>query len=158
MKKIIFIFCFIIISFPAFSNELQNVKPTIISIGISKKYDKEQLQKGFQIYNEICSSCHSMNHVRYKDLTQIGINWAKIKEISSNFEYPNGFDDEGEEKIRQGKPFDIIKNPYPNEKYARYINFGALPPDLSLIVKARKNGIYYINNFLNGFNLKPKNK
>jgi cytochrome c1 len=96
-----------------------------------------------------------MNYVHYKDLKKIGYEWAEIEEIASFYEYDGGFDDEGEPKVRKGQPIDIFKKPYPNEKYARFVNFGALPPDLTLMAKKRKGGVNYINSFLKGFEETP---
>jgi cytochrome c1 len=164
MKKILVLFFVFVFSSQAFALQDDLVAKKAFSSSwsfkgkIDKKFDKAQLKRGYQVYKDICSNCHSMNYLHYKDLKQVGLKWAKIKEISAEFEFEDGFDDEGEIKVRKGMPSDAFKKPYPNEKYARFVNFGALPPDLSLMAKARKRGVDYINSFLSGFDEKPENQ
>jgi ubiquinol-cytochrome c reductase cytochrome c1 subunit len=107
-------------------------------------YDRATLQRGFQIYREVCSACHSMNLLAYHDLEGIGYNPAEIKAIAASVSVPDDPDDTGEIKDRAGRPSDHFKAPFANEKAAKAANNGALPPDQSLIVRGRKYGPDYI--------------
>ncbi len=111
-------------------------------------FDRGALKRGYQIYSEICVSCHSLNYVAYRNLQEIGLNEDAVKEIAAEFEVEDGPDDEGEMYMRPGRPSDQFVAPYPNEKAARASNNGAFPPDLSLMVKARKGGPDYLYGLL----------
>lgn len=108
--------------------------------GVFGKYDKAQLQRGFQVYKEICSGCHSLDLIAFRNLGDegaLGYNAEQIKALAAEYEVEDGPDDEGEMFTRTAKPFDYFPSPYPNPEAAKAANAGALPPDLSLIAKAR---------------------
>mgnify|MGYP000414097532 CR=1 FL=1 len=121
------------------------------------KYDKSSLQRGLQVYTEVCSSCHSLKYIAYRNLSDLGYNKNEIKAFASSFTVVDGPDDDGEMFERPGRPADFFVAPYANDNAARAANGGAYPPDLSLITKARKGGANYIYNLLNGYKEPPKN-
>lgn len=114
-------------------------------------YDLAAAQRGFQVYSEVCSNCHSMNQLFYRSLTGIGLSLEQIKSIAAGFEVPLGLNDAGEPVSGPATPSSRFRAPFPNEKVARAVNNGALPPDLSLIVNAREGGADYIYDLLTGF-------
>jgi ubiquinol-cytochrome c reductase cytochrome c1 subunit len=114
-------------------------------------YDLAAAQRGFQVYSEVCANCHSMNQLYYRDLTGLGLTGEQVKAIASGFEVPLGLNDAGEPVSGPATPSSRFRNPFPNEKVARAVNNGALPPDLSLIVNAREGGADYIYDLLTGF-------
>jgi ubiquinol-cytochrome c reductase cytochrome c1 subunit len=120
-------------------------------------FDKQQLQRGFQIYSEVCSACHSMKLVSFRDLKDLGYNDAEIKKIASDWktQVPSINPDTGEETTRKALPSDTFPPPFPNEVAARAANNNALPPDLSLITKAREGGAAYVYSILTGFQPQP---
>jgi ubiquinol-cytochrome c reductase cytochrome c1 subunit len=117
------------------------------------KFDNQQLQRGFQVYKEVCAACHSMNHVAFRDLEQIGFTGPEVKAIAKSWatEVPSINPDTGEPATRKGTPADKIPSPYPNETAARAGNNNALPPDLSLMTKARHGGGAYVYSLLTGY-------
>lgn len=119
-------------------------------------YDRGALQRGFQVYSQVCAACHSMKHLSYRNLAALGYTEAEVKAIASQYTTMDGPDDEGEMFERPMKPSDKFKSPYENEKAARYANNGALPPDLSLITKARMGGADYIYGLLIGYEEPPE--
>jgi len=120
-------------------------------------FDKQQLQRGFQIYSEVCSACHSMKLVSFRDLKGLGYDDAEIKKIASDWktQVPSINPDTGEEATRKAMPSDTFPPPFPNEVAARAANNNALPPDLSLITKAREGGAAYVYSILTGFQNQP---
>ena len=117
-------------------------------------YDRAQLQRGFQVYNEVCSSCHSMDLLSYRDLTEIGLSAEQVKAIAATKDIPDT-DETGQPSERPGTAADTFKAPFPNEKAARAANGGALPPDQSLIVAARENTSNYVHALLLGYKEAP---
>ena len=113
-------------------------------------FDRKQLQRGFQVYREICSACHSINRVAFRDLADLGFSPAEIKAIAVSYDIPS-LDDAGEPTTRKGTPADKFPLIYPNEQAARAAQNGALPPDLSLITKAREDGSNYVHSLLLGY-------
>ena len=104
------------------------------------KYDKAQLQRGFGVYQEVCSACHSLKLLSYRNLVQRGgpeFSAQQALAIAKEATVIDGFDDEGEPKEREGKLSDRFQSPYANDPAGRSANNGALPPDFSVIVKAR---------------------
>jgi ubiquinol-cytochrome c reductase cytochrome c1 subunit len=125
--------------------------------GVFGKFDRQQLQRGYQVYKEVCSACHGMRLVSFRNLSQPGgpeFTEAQVKSIASSFKFPT-LDDKGEEIERPGTAADRFPSPYPNEKAARAANGNALPPDLSVIVKARHGGADYVYALLTGFGETP---
>lgn len=125
--------------------------------GLTGTFDRTALQHGFQIYKQVCTTCHSLDQVRFRDLAALGYNSDEIKAIAAEYKVP-AIDDAGEAIERSCLPTDRFPNPYKNEQAARAANNGALPPDLSLIVKAREGGANYIDALLTGYEaIPPKN-
>ncbi len=114
-------------------------------------FDMAALQRGFQVYSQVCSNCHSMQQLHYRDLSGIGLDSAQIKAIAAAVTVPQGLDDQGNPKDGPGTPASRFRSPFPNDIAARVANNGALPPDLSLIVNAREGGPNYIYGILTGF-------
>ena len=125
----------------------------LASDGPFGKFDNRQLQRGFQVYSEVCSACHSLKLVSFRDLKEIGYNDAEIKKIASDWKVqtPSINPDTGEPATRKPLPSDTIPSPFANEVAARAANNNALPPDLSLMTKAREGGAAYIYSLLTGF-------
>jgi ubiquinol-cytochrome c reductase cytochrome c1 subunit len=131
--------------------------------GLFGFFDRKQLKRGWEVYNEVCASCHSVRLIYYRNLSEIGFSSDEIKKIIADVEVPAGPNEDGETHadgellMRPAKPFDKIISPYPNDLAARAANAGALPPDLSLMTKARKNGANYLHALLTGFKDAPAN-
>ena len=125
--------------------------------GIFGRFDESSLQRGFQVYREVCAACHGIRHISYRDLKGIGYTNDEIKVIAADYEIVDGPNDEGEMFDREALPSDKFVGPYENDKIARLANNGAYPPDLSLIVKARANGADYLYSLLNGYKDYPEN-
>lgn len=117
------------------------------------RYDRAQLQRGFQVWKEACAACHSMKLVSFRNLQEIGFNEAEVKAIAKNWaiEQPTIDPNTGEATTRKNLPSDRIPSPYPNDVAARAANNNALPPDHSLIAKAREGGADYIHGLLVGY-------
>ncbi len=122
------------------------------------KFDRASLQRGYQIYTEVCASCHSLKHLSYRNLAEKGgpeFSEAEAKAIASNFEVTDGPDSTGEMFTRPAKLSDKFVMPYANEEEAKSANGGAYPPDMSVLVKARKGGANYIYSLLLGYEDPP---
>ncbi len=124
--------------------------------GAAGTYDRAALQRGYKIYREVCSGCHSMNRLYFRNLEDLGYNENQIKNIAAEYSVMDGPDDEGEMFERPARPSDHFKAPFANEKAAKASNGGALPPDLSLITKAREGGADYVYGILTGFEEPPE--
>jgi ubiquinol-cytochrome c reductase cytochrome c1 subunit len=107
-------------------------------------FDRAAAQRGFQVYNEVCSACHSMKYMSYRNLAGIGLSPAEIKAIAVSKTVPGDLDDDGKPTTRPGLPSDHFVSPFANDKAARSANNGALPPDQSLLVSAREGGANYV--------------
>jgi ubiquinol-cytochrome c reductase cytochrome c1 subunit len=129
----------------------------LASDGPFGKFDRQQLQRGFQVYSEVCSACHSLKLVSFRDLKGLGYDDAEIKKIASDWktQVPSINPDTGEESTRKALASDNFPPPFPNETAARAANNNALPPDLSLITKAREGGASYVYSILTGFRPQP---
>lgn len=123
--------------------------------GIFGTYDKAQLKRGFQVYKDVCSNCHSLNLVAYRNLAEIGFGEDQIKAFAAEKQVTDGPNDDGEMFQRPALPSDQFVAPFPNDKAARVANNGALPPDLSLMTKARKGGPDYVYSLLMGYQDPP---
>ena len=160
IKKIsmkVFIFFFVLINL-SFAEEIKIPKQNWTFKGITGKFDRASLQRGYQVYTEVCSSCHSMNLLSYRNLGEEGgpeFSVQQVKAIASNFEVTDGPNDDGEMFTRPGRPSDKFVSPYPNIKAAMAANGGAYPPDMSVLVKARKGGADYIYAVLTGYTEPP---
>ena len=117
-------------------------------------FDRAAAQRGYQVYKEVCSNCHSLRHAFYRDLSGIGLSEEQIKATAASVTVPT-LDDSGQPAERPGLPADHFRSPFPNDLAARAANNGALPPDLSLIVKAREGGADYVYALLNGYGEPP---
>ncbi len=114
-------------------------------------YDKAALQRGFLVYKQVCSSCHALNKIYYRNLEALGYSDAQIKTIAAEYTVTDGPNDEGEMFDRPARPSDRIKAPFANNKAAAFANGGAVPPDLSLITKARHGGADYVYGIMTGY-------
>ena len=126
--------------------------------GLTGTFDRASLQRGFQVYKEVCSSCHSMQYLSYRNLGEPGgpeFSEAEVKAIAASFEIQDGPDSQGEMFFRPGKPSDKFKSPYPNKQAAIAANGGAYPPDMSVLVKSRKGGADYLYSILMGYEEPP---
>lgn len=130
--------------------------------GFFGSFDQAQLKRGFQTYKDVCSGCHSMRLMHYRDLHDIGFTEDEIKAIAAEVQVTDGPDDTGEMFERPGRPSDPFKAPFPNEQAARAANNGALPVDLSLVAKSRAgsgftghDGADYIFSLMTGYEETP---
>lgn len=156
---------------PAFStlaSEGQFVEPTVEhefyehpktlalqSDGAFGTWDLAQLQRGFQVYKEVCSACHGLGYVAFRDLAQLGYSEAEVKAIAAGFQVPGVDPNTGEPALRPGLLTDYFPSPYPNDVAARAANNNAVPPDLSLMTKARHDGSAYVYSLLTGYGPAP---
>ena len=125
--------------------------------GLTGTFDRSSLQRGYKVYREVCSGCHSMRLLYYRDLIDIGFSEEQVKIIAAEYTVIDGPNDEGEMFERSAKPSDRFVSPFANDQEARLSNNGSLPPDLSVITKARKNGVNYLYNILLGYSEPPGN-
>jgi len=130
--------------------------------GIFGTFDRAALQRGYQVYKEVCAGCHALNQIRYRDLgggtgaaheplVGLGFSEAEVKAIAAEYTVMDGPNDDGEMFERPARPADRLRKPFPNEKAARAANNGAYPLDLSLIVDARQDGANYVYALLTGY-------
>lgn len=129
--------------------------------GVFGTVDRQAAQRGYQVYKEVCSACHSMKLVAFRNLLTtkdskegIGFSVEEVKALAKEYKMKD-LDDSGSEIERDGLPSDYFVSPYPNEKAARASNNGAYPPDLSLIIKAREEGPNYVYSLLQGYKEQP---
>lgn len=112
-------------------------------------FDRASAQRGLQVYTQVCSSCHGLEQVAYRNLTALGYTEDQVKEFAAQFEVQDGPDENGEMFFRPAEPSDQFVSPFPNEQAARAANGGAYPVDLSLVAKNRAHGFGSIGaNFL----------
>lgn len=123
--------------------------------GIFGAYDQAQLRRGFLVYNEVCANCHGLGLVAYRNLADLGFKPDEIKKIAAEKEVPGNPDEEGEPTKRKAKPSDRFVPPFPNQQAARASNNGSLPPDLSVITKAREGGADYVFALMIGYADEP---
>ena len=123
------------------------------------KFDNQQLQRGFQVYKEVCAACHSLRLVAFRNLEEIGYNEAEVKAIAANWAIgvPDADPNTGEMTTRPGLAADKFPMPFANDIAARAANNNAIPPDLSLMMKAREGGADYIYSLLTGYTDPPAN-
>ena len=128
--------------------------------GFFGKFDRGSLQRGYQVYTEVCASCHSMKYLSYRNLAEEGgpeFTQEQAKAIASNFEVEDGPNSDGEMFTRPAKPSDKFVKPYQNIQEAIVSNGGAYPPDMSVLVKARSGGADYVYSLLLGYDDPPSN-
>ena len=123
--------------------------------GVFGTFDRSELQRGFQVFQEVCASCHSLEFIAFRNLAEIGFSEDQIKAFAAEYEVEDGPDNEGEIFMRAARPSDYFPSPFANPQAARASNGGALPPDLSLIVKARDGGIDYLYGILTSYEEEP---
>jgi ubiquinol-cytochrome c reductase cytochrome c1 subunit len=123
--------------------------------GMFGTYDKSAMQRGLKVYREVCSACHSLKRVYFRNLEALGYDEGQVKTIASEYTIQDGPNDDGEMFERSGLPSDRFTSPYPNDNAAKAMNNGALPPDLSLITKARHDGPNYVYGILTGYEPAP---
>lgn len=131
--------------------------------GPTGTFDRESIQRGYKVYKEVCSSCHSMKLVAFRNLKGVVFQDSKdgklkaddmVKALAAEYTYPS-IGEDGSNVDRKGLPSDHFKSPYDSKEAAAAANGGAVPPDLSLMVKAREDGPNYIYSILTGYNQKP---
>jgi ubiquinol-cytochrome c reductase cytochrome c1 subunit len=127
------------------------------SAGLFGTFDRQQLQRGLKVYQEVCAACHSMKYVSFRDFAALGYSEGQVKTLAANWpiEQPTVNADTGEAATRKNVPSDRLPSPYLNEVAARAANNNALPPDLSLIAKARHDGSNYVYSLLTGYGPQP---
>ncbi len=167
MKKLFLVLTLTFFSNLSFANEDHNSDPLATSALHPKqmkwefdsffgRFDQASTQRGYQVYKEVCSACHSLKRVAYRNLTEIGFSEDEVKQIAGEYLVTDGPNEEGEMFERAALPSDKFVGPYTNEQAARSANGGALPPDLSLIVKARHDGPNYVYSLITGFGDAPE--
>ncbi|XP_071503067.1 cytochrome c1, heme protein, mitochondrial-like [Diadema antillarum] len=119
--------------------------------GIFSTFDHASLRRGYQVYKEVCSACHSMQYLAFRNLVGVTHTEAEAKAIAEEYQIVDGPDEEGEMFERPGKLSDYFPNPYPNDEAARAANAGALPPDMSYVCLARHGNEDYIFALLTGY-------
>ena len=132
--------------------ELQN--PGFSFEGFLGRYDKAALARGFQVFHEVCANCHNLHLVAYRNLSEVGLTVDEIKAVAAERTIKDGPADDGSYFDRPGRPSDYFIGPFPNDKAAA-ATYGAAPPDLSLMAKARKGGPNYVYSLLLGFEDTP---
>ena len=115
------------------------------------KWDVAQLQRGLKVYSEVCAACHSLKFVAFRDLEQIGYSEAQVKAFAATKQVPGIDPNTGESTMRPGEPTDYFPSPFPNAVAAAAANNNAIPPDLSLMTKARHHGSNYVYSLLTGY-------
>ena len=126
--------------------------------GLFGKFDRGSLQRGYQVYTEVCAGCHSMKYLSYRNLSEKGgpeFSVEQAKAIAASFEVSDGPNEDGEMFTRPAKLSDKFVSPYPNVKASQAANGGAYPPDMSVLVKARSGGADYIYSVLLGYEDPP---
>ena len=158
-RLIIVILSTLIFIKPLFSAEtIDPIKVNWSFKELTGKFDRASLQRGFQVYKEVCSSCHSMEYLSYRNLGEPGgpeFSLEEVKAIAASVEIDDGPDNQGEMFTRPGKPSDKFKSPYPNIEASTVANGGAYPPDMSVLVKARPGGADYMYSVLMGYEEPP---
>jgi ubiquinol-cytochrome c reductase cytochrome c1 subunit len=119
--------------------------------GFFGTYDRGAAQRGFQVYKEVCSACHAMRQLSYRNLLEIGLSEEQVRALAATFQVQDGPNDQGEMFERPARLSDRFRRPFANEAAARAANNGAYPPDLSVMVKARNNGADYLHALLTGY-------
>ena len=160
LNKIIIIIFITLINFSVHSEEINvNYKKTNWSFdGIFGTFDRTSLQRGYQVYNEVCAGCHSIQYLSYRNLSEIGgpeFSIEEAKAIASQFEIEDGPNSDGEMFMRPARLSDKFAKPYPNIEAATAANGGAYPPDMSVLAKARAGGANYIYSLLLGYDETP---
>ena len=160
LNRIILIIFISMLSFSAYSEEMNKsyVQTKWSFKGIFGTFDRASLQRGYQVYQEVCSGCHSVQHLSYRNLSEKGgpeFSVEEAKAIAAQFEVEDGPNSDGEMFMRPGRLSDKFVKPYPNVEASTAANGGAYPPDMSVLAKARKGGADYIYSLLLGYEEPP---
>jgi len=163
VNKILKLFSIIILFCVSITNVISAEKVEYLKTdwtfkGLFGKFDRASLQRGYQVYTEVCAACHSMKYLSYRNLSEKGgpeFSVAQAKAIAASFEVTDGPNADGEMFQRSGKLSDKFVMPYENVKAAEAANGGAYPPDMSVLVKARGGGVDYIYSLLQGYEEAP---
>lgn len=123
--------------------------------GLASTFDTQSVRRGYEVYRNVCATCHSMEYLHFRNLVGVTHNTDQAKALAATFEYEDGPNDKGEMFMRPGRLSDPFKKAYANEVIARIVNNGAYPPDLSLMAKARFNGEDYLFSLLTGYKESP---
>jgi len=158
--KFFIIFLIPLIPFSAFSEEknINFIKTNWSFEGLFGTFDRSSLQRGYQVYQEVCSGCHSVQHLSYRNLSEKGgpeFSIEEAKALASQFEVEDGPNSDGEMFMRPGRLSDKFVKPYPNVEASTVANGGAYPPDMSVLAKARAGGADYIYSLLMGYEEVP---
>ena len=158
--KIIYLFSLIIIGASQVNSaeKVEFLKTDWSFKGLFGKFDRGSLQRGYQVYTEVCASCHSMKYLSYRNLSEKGgpeFSIDQAKAIAASFDITDGPNEDGEMFTRPGKLSDKFAMPYANEKEAQAANGGAYPPDMSVLAKARGGGVDYLYSVLLGYEDPP---
>ena len=160
LNRIILIIFISTVSFSVYAEEANTdyAKTNWSFKGIFGTFDRASLQRGYQVYQEVCSGCHSVQHLSYRNLSEKGgpeFSVEEAKAIAAQFEVEDGPNSDGEMFMRPGRLSDEFVRPYPNVEASTAANGGAYPPDMSVLVKARKGGADYIYSLLLGYEEAP---
>ena len=161
LNRIILIIFISTVSFSVHSEETNKnyVKTNWSFKGIFGTFDRASLQRGYQVYQEVCSGCHSVQYLSYRNLSEKGgpeFSIEEAKAIAAQFEVTDGPNSDGEIFMRPGRLSDKFVKPYPNVEASKAANDGAYPPDMSVLAKARKGGADYIYSLLLGYEEPPE--
>lgn len=116
--------------------------------GATGSFDRESIQRGYKVHKEVCAACHSMNRVAFRNLQDIGFSEEDVKQIATSYQVKDGPNDLGKMFDRPGTPSDYFIAPFDTKEATAASNNGAVPPDLSLIIKARYDGANYVYSLL----------
>ena len=160
LNRIILVVFISLISFSTSSEEVKSefIKTKWSFEGIFGTFDRASLQRGYQVYQEVCSGCHSVQHLSYRNLSEKGgpeFSTEEAKAIAAQFEVEDGPNSDGEMFMRPGRLSDKFVKPYPNVEASTAANGGAYPPDMSVLAKARAGGADYIYSLLLGYEEAP---
>ena len=160
LKSICFVIIFTTVGFGSIASEQSHklLNPEWSFKGFFGKFDRASLQRGYQVFNEVCASCHSIKYLSYRNLSEPGgpeFSEEQAKAIAAQFEVSDGPNSDGDMFTRPAKLSDKFVMPYKNEQEAKTLNGGAYPPDFSVLVKARSGGANYIYSVLLGYEDPP---
>jgi ubiquinol-cytochrome c reductase cytochrome c1 subunit len=141
---------------PAYAEGVEPEKQDWSFNGILGSFDKPALLRGYQVYTEVCSFCHGVEFIAFRNLTEIGLTDDQAKAAAEAAQIEDGPDADGLMFMRAGRLSDRLPSPFPNSNAARAANGGALPPDLSLMTKARPFGPDYVFALLTGYKEPPE--
>jgi ubiquinol-cytochrome c reductase cytochrome c1 subunit len=161
LNKILIIILLSLIPLKVFSEEKNNnfIQTNWTFSGLFGTFDRASLQRGYQVYTEVCSGCHSVQHLSYRNLTEKGgpeFSAEEAKLMASQFEVEDGPNSDGEMFMRPARLSDKFVKPYPNIESSTAANGGAYPPDMSVLAKARAGGADYIYSLLLGYEDAPE--